>query len=241
MSSHSLGRSGRGRRRGKGGERKRKERGCPPPATALRCPGRRAGPRCAAEPTGVGPSRGPAVEGRRGSGYAPSSSPSMSKIRWVTGRRAAAEEEDEVAMARQSSGSAAGAEADAARAGTGGGFWQHPGAGRARGTFGLPYYFLSKVHFSSWLSCKTALLALRGYGVSLSGHIAELSGCSSVRCVLGWPCWSREVGPDDDPRWSLPTRPILWFLESRLVLLAGKAEEVLSSWCVRQCLFCMPV
>lgn len=55
MSSHRLGRSGRGKRRGKG-----RDRGCSPPATAPRCPGRRAGPGGAAEPTAAGarPRRG---------------------------------------------------------------------------------------------------------------------------------------------------------------------------------------
>lgn len=46
----------------------------------------------------------------------------------------------------------------------------------------------------------------RSCRVSLAGFVQEPSGLS---CSLGWPCLTREVGPED-PQWSLPTSPVLW-------------------------------
>lgn len=123
-SSHSLGRSGCGRRRGKGKEGKGKQ------SKASWLPAASHGPSLSGQAGRAwqrGGTRGRG--GERDSGYAPSSSPSMSKMMWVTGRSAGAGEEEEAAMARQSSGRAAGADADSARAVTGGGFWWLPGRG----------------------------------------------------------------------------------------------------------------
>lgn len=36
-----------------------------------------------------------------------------------------------------------------------------------------------------------------GWGVSFTGDIQEPSGCNPMLRALGWPCLSREVGPDD--------------------------------------------